>query len=92
MNGSLRSPLHPPRGFLVALLAFGLLGLPALSLVACGDSDEGQTPVCPENPPEGEECFTAPGKTGASGSNAGGTGGNGGSAGQGDAGGGGSGG
>lgn len=82
----------------MALLTFGLLGFPALSLVACGDSDEGQTPVCPENPPEGEECFTAPSKTGASGSNAGGNGGSsgnggdGGSAGQGDAGGGGSGG
>lgn len=81
MNGSLRFLLRRARRPRVALLA---LGLTALSLAAaCDDADEGQTPVCVDDPTKPEEaCFTAPGSgSGSAGTDSGGSGGSAGEAG-----------
>lgn len=58
---SLRLSLRSVRVLWAPLFALSLFSFSALSVSACSESDEGQTPSCPDNPPEGEECFTAPG-------------------------------
>lgn len=94
MNGTPRPTLRHARALRAALLTLGLFSLSTVFASACGDSDEGQTPVCPDGASDDEKCFTSPGaaatqlQTGGGGTDGGGgEGGSGGGAGDGGSGG-----